>query len=410
MAGDQRRTRSRPVVAATVLSLAALTLVYAPVGSQSPEASGLPGASTIPGSSTVPGASVVPAGSAAPVDVEAIRWKQSKPGKGFGPRDGSLVILDMAVNDAGRFLMVGIDKDRSPKRKAAIFGSDDGVKWTRLKGSIPKLSGAGTIVATDDGFLIGGDIDSTTALLLHSDGATILPADTASATPPTGPLNDIVRSPSGFVASGADGTGVPTMWSSADGMSWTGTPIDGAQYVGSVAVTDSGTAVVAGPQVDANGSRRPVTWSSTDGATWTPTPLPVPPGDWGWVDMDRTPIGLVGIVHGADGYLVFRSTDGVAWTQSLETSALTGVGSAGDEAILFGPDSWSHSADGVTWTSAKAKVFDGYEIHTSAVRPDGAIIAAGYQLGPFTAIEPVDSSRTWIGKAPASEPEPSTAG
>jgi hypothetical protein len=338
------------------------------------------------------------------VDVASIRWKQSKKSKGFGPRDGSPLVFDMAVGPTGRFLMVGVDKDRTPSRKAVIFGSDDGVKWTKLKGSIPKGSAAAGVVTTDTGFLIVGDVNETGPLLLTSDGTTVTALDAPEAGLPTGRLYAIADTPVGLVAAGADASGVPTMWTSADGIAWTGSAVADATYIIHVAVAENGTIAALGIQTDANQVRTPTVWTSADGLTWTPAALPVEPGSWSVPDLEATPLGLVATAsQGGDPGQVFLSADGATWTPVLQVPGVATAGSAGTEAVVFGEDTWWHSPDGTTWTEAAAK-FDGYRIETSAVRPDGAVVAGGYLFSGFAAVDPTDSVRTWVGQAPASAP------
>jgi hypothetical protein len=275
---------------------------------------------------------------------------------------------------------------------------------------MPKGSAAAGITTTDDGFLIVGDVgDRTGPLLLRSDGSRVTRVDAPADALPTGPLYGVTDSPVGLVAVGDDGNGVPAIWTSADGVAWTGTSVPDASYIIHVAVTDGGTIVAFGNQGDqAGGPVVPTAWSSTDGVAWTPTALPVEPGQWSVPDLERTPVGLVATAISEGTGRVFLSPDGVTWTQVLEVPGVATVGTAGTEAIVFGPDAWWHSADGTTWTETAARSFDGYRIETSAVRPDGAVIAAGYVFSGFGAMEPTDSVRTWVGAPPV--PEPSADG
>jgi hypothetical protein len=405
MTSTTRSLQYRSTLGATGLALLALACLGGPVSSQSP---------AVP-ASAAPGASQAAAGSAAPVDVASLRWKQSKRSKGFGPRDGSPLVFDMAVSPTGRFLLVGVDSDITPKRRAVVWGSDDGVRWAKLKGSVPKGSAAAAIVPTEDGFLIAGDVNGAGPLLLSSDGTRVAALDAPVEALPTGPLYALARTPVGLVAAGADSRGAATMWTSADGRSWTGTPLPEALYAVHVAVADDGTIVALGIHQEADGARTPTTWTSTDGTTWTAAALPVEPASWSVPDLEATPLGLVAAIsQGGGAGVAFLSRDGITWTQVLETPGVVTVGTAGAEAVLFGPDTWWHSADGTTWTEAATKSFDGYRIETSAVRPDGAVIAAGYLRGPMTAPEPVDATRTWVGGTtvpePSLEPEPSRPG
>lgn len=378
---------SRPITVALTLAVVAGALGTAPVGSQSPGASSAPGLAA-------PVASVVP------VDVAAIRWKRSKASKGFDQaRNGSPIAFDLAVDADGRFLLVGVrNEPMGQPARALVWGSDDGVRWRALKGSVPKASQAAAILARDSGFLIAGDVGRSAPLLMTSDGTTVSKLDAPEGGLPTGALYALDATPVGLVAAGEDADHRPTLWHSADdGVTWSGTQVPDAMYVIHVATTDTGTIVALGVQQDTNGRRTPVTWSSTDGVTWTAAPLAVPEGDWSIPDLERTPLGLVATVSSEGMGQAWLSTDGLTWTQALEAPHRLTVGSAGGAAILFGNDAWWHSSDGVTWTEAEARAFDGMVVETSAVRPDGAVIAAGYQfLGPEGSIV-----RTWVGAPPA---------
>ena len=389
MAGITHRVAPRPVAAAATLALVAATLGQAPVTSQSPSPS-----------SPVAVGSAVPAPSVLPVDVGAIRWKRSKASKGFDQAgDGSSPLaFDVAVDTNGRFLLVGVRNDpMGQPAKALVWGSDDGVRWQALKGSVPKGSQAAAIVATDAGFLIAGDVGRSRALLLTSDGTRVSRLEGPADSLPSGALFALERAPSGLVAAGEDADHRPTLWHSSDGgTTWTGTPVPDASYVIHLAVTDGGSMVALGVQQAANGQRRPVTWASPDGMSWTASSLPVSDGDWSVPDLERTPLGCIATVVSQGVGQAWLSQDGVTWTQALEAPSRLTVGSAGAEAILFGRDTWWHSADGITWTETAAPAFDGMDVETSAVRGDGAVIAAGYgYLGPQGSLV-----RTWVG-APA---------
>jgi len=389
MASTPRRVASRPIVLATALASAAVLAGQLSAVSQSPSA---------PVGSGPVGSIAAPV-SPAPVDVAAITWKQAKASKGFGPRDGALLVSDMAVGADGRFLLVGVDRDLSPDRKAVVFGSDDGVRWKRLKGALPKGSAAAGVVATPDGFLIVGDVDSSGSLLLTSDGTKVARLDAPADGLPTGRLFGIVLGPDGYVAAGTDAAGAATMWTSPDGRTWVGVPLPEAAYVIHVAVADDGTLVALGNQQDADGNRTPTIWSSVDGVAWTMRPLPVDPGNWSLADLERTPVGLLASLVNQGAGSVWLSPDGVTWTHVLDTSSRAMAGTAGTEAILLGTDAWWHSADGATWQEAAAS-FDGLSPETSAVRADGAVIAAGFEFTP-TSMEGSGWSRTWVGRVPA---------
>lgn len=389
MASASRGATPRPFVVAAV-ALAALALGGVPAASQSP---------SVPVPSML-GASPAPVASTPPVDVSSIRWKESKPSKGFDPGQLSAIVNDLAVGAGGRMLLVGAyNQGMFDPVRAAVWGSDDGVRWTRLKGSLPAGSQAWSVIATDAGFLIAGDVGSG-PLLLSSDGSGLEVLDTPADGLPTGRLLGLAESPLGLLAAGTDDGGIATVWRSTDGGgSWTGSPIPGAAYVVHVAATDAGSVIVLGSQQDANGTQTPTIWGSADAMTWEPRPMPVEPGGWSVPDLERTPLGLIATLASRDGGAsAWLSTDGITWTRLLEAPERLVVGTVGDAAILLGDGRWWHSVDGVTWTMAEARPMGGYQVEATAVRPDGAVIAAGW-LEDLT--RNATQVRTWVGRPPA---------
>jgi hypothetical protein len=382
------RQTSRPTLAAATLAFVAIACLQVPALSQSP---------SLPPPSVDPAASAVPVASAAVMDVAAIEWTRSRKAGDFDPaRNGnSPLVFDLAKGPDGRLLLVGgIIDQLGQQARAAVWGSDDGARWTRLKGSVPKGSSANAIVATDDGFLIGGDVNRSDAMLITSDGTKLSKLDAPGEGLPTGTLFALERAPFGLVAAGEDAERRPTIWTSTDeGVTWTGTPIPDAAYVIHLALTDDGTVVALGTQGDED-ARTATAWTSTDGVTWTASAFPVEPTPFGVPDLERTPVGLIATIGGdGPGAGAWPSTGGVTWTHVLASPGRKTVGTAGTEAILFGRDGWWHSPDGITWTEVPSS-WDDHTIETSVIRDDGAVIAAGYQFGPPSAV------RTWIGMPP----------
>lgn len=396
---QQPRGTGRLVAVATAIVVPlALALAQPAAVAQSPS-TGTVG-SPAPGVSTAPGASGLAVPSPAAIDVAALEWRRAKPSKVFHPANGPMA-SDLAVGAGGRTLLVGLQMAGGPQ-KAAVWGSDDGRRWSRLKGSMPEGSQANAIVALDDGFLIAGSDDQGRALLRRSDGQKVTKVDAPAEALPGGALYDLARSPAGGLhAAGMDGA-TPAVWSSTDGgASWTGTPLAGGSRVVDISVTDTGTVAALGVVPTADGQEQAGVWTSTDGgATWTSTTLPVQGQYVALPDLERTPVGLVAIVvarSDAGGQAsAWSSQDGMSWQQVLELPASGSVGTAGDEAIVLGGDTWWHSADGVTWTEVAAPEFAGFAINTSAVRPDGSIVVAG------TLYASIGSEvATWIGSPAA---------
>jgi hypothetical protein len=285
-------------------------------------------------------------------------------------------------------------------QKAAVWGSDDGVKWKALKGSLPAGSEANAVLALDDGFLIAGLDDQGGALLRRSDGKRLL-KPVASDVPPDGAVYDLARSSAGIHAAGMDGA-TPTVWTSTDGgATWSKAALEGGSRVVDIAAADDGTVAALGVVPTPDGQEQAAIWSSTDGgATWTSTTLPVQGQRVSLPDLERTPVGLVAIViarsDSGGQASAWSSQDGVTWQQALELPTSASVGTAGGEAIILGEDRWWHSPDGTTWTEVAEPEFGGYQVVTSGVRPDGSVVAAGFEF-----LGGVGSTvATWIG-APA---------
>lgn len=376
------------------LALGAVVLGQTPMASQSPS---VPTGSAVPGSpgSAVPGPSVVP------LDVAAIEWRRAKRSKGFDPdRAGGPEAVGLAVGPDGRLLLVGTMYDiyGGVQVRALAWGSDDGVRWSPLKGKTPNVSSAKAVVTTDTGFLVVGDVGLSAPLLRQSDGTRLRALDTPKDGLPTGGLYDLARTPTGLVAAGTDADGKAVIWLSADeGMTWSGSPLPDALYVAQVAVTDDGTIVALGNQGTDPSVRVPTAWSSSDGVTWTATAFPLEAGSHSVPDLTRTPVGLLATVltDSSEG-TAWLSPDGVTWTQVLETPGRLVAGTAGTEAVVFGTDAWWHSADGSQWAKVDAPAFGGFVMEASAVRPDGAVVVVGHD-----GASGAESVRTWVGMPPA---------
>jgi hypothetical protein len=330
---------------------------------------------------------------AAPSPSGFLKWSKSDHGDGF---DQGPLLNDLVVGSDGRVLLLGAIED-GDKVTPAVWGSDDGSTWSRLPGDLPAGSVAQAGVATDDGFLIVTTSDVPDAgKLFRSDGTDLVPIDT-----PSGSLMAISRSPAGLHA--LEDADTPVVWTSTDdAATWTSSALDPA-VAQHIAVTDDGTVVVLG-RVDAGEDlAAPTAWSSTDGgATWTPSTLPVDPGPWLVRALEWTPIGLVARVVDASTDDVtgvdLVSQDGVTWQRALETPGWGAVGTAGTEALIYSPDAWWHSGDGVTWTKAWWPTLAGFDMAASGVLPDGRVIAAGVSSGAAPA-----PAATFIGTPPSQD-------
>lgn len=268
----------------------------------------------------------------------------------------------------------------------------------------------------------------------------------------------VVASDSEIVAVGSiegpDGAAHPAIWTSDDGLAWSRTldvPATTSGFVSSVIRT--ATAFVAVGALDRADGAAIATWTSKDGSTWNVTIIspgsestivngPAGPlvlgqvfrsGDWqaaGWL-LDPTghptavtpPFEVLSLTAGPTAYWaftasptpgvqarrVYRSTDGVAWTNvgslPAATSGVSGsiVQSDGSLVVMTtegDPDSVARvlrSRDGVTWDPVTwpTPLEAGAEISALTAGRD-AIVAVG-SIGERRAA-------TWLGQPAAADP------
>jgi hypothetical protein len=252
-------------------------------------------------------------------------------------------IFDMVETSSG-LVAVGFDPDEEDMRQnGVIFTSADGVTWTRLAENDPALN-------------LG-------AVLMYG----------------------ITEGGPGIIAVGTgceDDTDLcvpyPTVWTSADGSSWTRSAADPGAFAGSGAMLDvvaTDVGMVAVGNIDQLGAddtlgARPAAWFSKDGLTWSL----VFEGEWiddagvalaGFHAVEATPEGrLIGVgtaenQSGAPVAAVWLSPDGESWERvaaeffaadtsiidvAWGTSGFVAVGTkAGREPAIW------RSPDGLTW-------------------------------------------------------------
>lgn len=217
----------------------------------------------------------------------------------------------------------------------SIATTSDGETWTAHSGTLPVQ---GTAAAYGNGLFV--TVGTGGKIYTSPDGAAWTERSGGSLSGKS--FKSVVYGPKGFVAAGSDsGTGAPSVAVSADGVDWADASAAGSP---STALASGG-----GIYVGVSGS---TVYSSADGRTWTARA----------VDPDGP---LNGAAFG-DGKFVMvgdRSTatsaDGLAWTFRASGSRLVAV-AAGDglfaavgdngETIRVSPDglSWSDSASGVS--------------------------------------------------------------
>jgi hypothetical protein len=198
--------------------------------------------------------------------------------------------------------------------------------------------------------------------------------------PGAGAVNDVIETPTGFLAVGGDGTeiGWARVWISPDCVNWTLEPAsDGFDGASLTAVARGGPGYVAVGESIRNAI--PVFWTSPDGTSWTRVPdVQLLSGTgFAWADS-------VGDLETLDGLLVaegrrmqptmstfWTSQDGATWGRAidfdrfgLDPSAwgLRGVqaftaGGPGLVAVGRGPE-----AGGMAWWSSDGRTWSGAEV------------------------------------------------
>jgi hypothetical protein len=335
---------------------------------------------------------------AAPAVVAAqpasIDWSIQTKGRSF---DSSPYFTGLAQGADGTVVMVGIVRDRKGRPTAAAWRSADARTWVRTDWVTPKRSGAAGVVATPTGFVaIGGGGTWTSA-----DGT-----DWMQHPQPGGAFNDIVVSPGGLVAVGqvdAGPAGIPTLWTSTDGLAWVPLTLGDVGRPVGVAAAPDGTLVVAGNLAGADGTPMPAVWLVRDGVVSSASLDGLTPAPSGVIDLRWTPIGFVlAVIHnddGVQGASVWVSADGSAWSRPLDVhdGGITTLGTLGPSVLAFGTDRMWQTSDGVTWQETPVPAFKGYGISTDIELADGRLLAAGARYtGP-------DTSRpaTFLGHVPA---------
>ena len=247
-------------------------------------------------------------------------------------------LTDVVATDSG-FLAVGRSREGGTRR-AVVFWSSDGLRWTRSRDDASLLLGTmEAVISTPSGFIaVGNILEGTVAragVWTSPDGLAWVrttgdrPAfDVGGAGAFAdgriyGGMIDVAWTGNGAVAVGnacdVDGTSCHGVaWTSIDGRSWareTG-ELNGTPY--SITATPSGLVAVGD-----DGQGRPRSWVSADGgATWTPGKRVA--GLLGnFVAVVETPGGLVATIATTDlTSVVATSADGLTWQVAADAVAL----------------------------------------------------------------------------------------
>ena len=341
-----------------------------------------------PGTPGVP-SSPVPSASAAVVATGPVplTWARDTKGKGF---DKDPFFMDLAQAADGTVVMTGAVRDGSGRPTAAAWRTTDEGTWTRVDWEATKPSAASAIVATPAGFIaVGGGVWTSV------DGITW-----THQTLPDAGFRDLATTADGLVVLGQPAPGgpkgVPTLWTApaatmTDPTTWRPMPLADVGYPQRVAVAPDGTIAATGLLYGGANAPVPVVWLVRDGVVSTGTFDGLTEAPTGIVDLRWTPAGfvmaLVQNVAGAGEASVWVSSDGSAWTRTLDTTkgTITHLGTIGAETIAFGTDTTWQSADGITWDQTPAKAFKRYGISTDIELADGRLLAgATLYTGPNT--------------------------
>lgn len=307
--------------------------------------------------------------------------------------DGSAVLAGFSLGDSAA---------------ALAWYSPDGDTWSPVELPDSRGSFVLSVVGGPAGFVaVGRDEDA--GRIWHSPTGETW-TDVSDGLAPRGSVFDVDATPSGYTAVGHVGKGrgrrarsEPTAWSSADGVTWTASPIaDRNATTVELAVTDDGRSVAAlfepgrerrrrgrvvetlPPSLTIATSSDGVTWQVADGKPLVPDvgALEV----WSVSDAagrflfraDARPDAAPGT---PDGFLA--SDDGSAWTS---VPSLVGIGGSvaplGDGVVAVGTGTVHLSDDGATWRSAHEAALEGSWLTSVAALADGRVLASGLTSFP----------------------------
>lgn len=233
-----------------------------------------------------------------------------------GP-EGKPVVAD-AVRDAqGGTIAVG--KVTGTSGDSAAIWRLAGESWTAatINGAAP--AALSSVAARRGSYVAAAGADGGPRLLFSDDGMTWIEAAIPGA---TGYMLSVTSWSGGFVASGLnpDGTGTVSVWTSSDGLTWTG-KTDWKLPAKSGLVYGAGSGLVTTSTSVTSGTSW---WWSADGKSWQDSKLTTTGGCWGAVDAGF--LAIAAPPAGSDNkWSVFASKDARSWQKPTADTFSFGV-------------------------------------------------------------------------------------
>lgn len=311
------------------------------------------------GQTNAPTAEGWPGDAAVWTSVDGITWSlvpNDEPPLG-GP--GFQMMQSVTVGGPGLVAVgFGWDEPDLVGSTAVVWTSVDGRVWSRLPfeqdafGS-PGYDGNGTVMNSvtvgGPGLVAVGSDGGVSAVWTSPDGVSWSRAPhnpdafgTGQANRSASEMLGVTAGGPGLVAVGQVGEGVEeqssaAVWTSADGITWSRVPHNGAVFGGTGiqamnSVTPGGPGLVAvgieePNSVEAMGGAHAAVWTSPDGVTWSRVPHDESTFGGGEDDethMDDVAAAGPGLV--AVGATVWTSPDGITWTRVPDAESILGIG------------------------------------------------------------------------------------
>jgi hypothetical protein len=340
-----------------------------------------------------PGPSPSPSVTQPPIPADFVPWPDivwhvaDLPRPPLAPTSERVVAVT-AMPDS--FVAVGY-REINGVQDATIWHSSDGEAWDAIDDQLPAGVELLDVSPAPGGLVALGTISDfdgpPEAIVISSTDvriwAQLAPLPDAVGTFPSSLAGD----ETGVLVTGDDKDGKAVLWRSLDGRSFERLTVVGVarEAVESPRVVSTGYAALG------SAGAPPILLRSADGASWTSTPIDqandvagirLEIGRWGWVVQGIWAPGCGPLASCAGQSIAWWSGDGVAWARLPgEGSPLSNGGSivvpAGDHGLLAitGADAWS-SPDGWAWRPLPEPGDGSVSIDDAVVR-GGVIVAVG---------------------------------